>query len=628
MNPTLFIFFIAFLSYGFYGAGLLESSPDSLTYINWIYFFMPIIAFILVYICSKNSLYQSGLRPINSLKKAFSLHDYLLLALIFIVLFLLASQYLSSSISNDSFAYATSGLIHVFKLAEIFIYRIFSFDDYYVHFLFQIISIALLLGLLLLSIIIFAQNNLSNKSKILILLLLLFIFRIAILLLGGNENQHPPMIGFPVLLFSSIFGPSDYSFKLSYFFTYFIFALFFYFYTKKISNSIISFITTISLLSLPGILFLSTSVEQSYWAMLCFTLTLILLANKVSYQIIFTIITMFCFLRSASIFACLPVMMHCIFYNRDSTKLYLNRFKELLTNSTVILLFLPFFLFSLMESPGSSLGRISFQEGIQSIFVQGSIFRHPLNTFGPIVLAVLLSSVSLTIKDRTSQIGVLFLLFIVMLYNFIDSSGHSKYQLEIISPFIIFFMYQLIKACRKKLHQYIICAGCLLILSINVLTIVDFKNKCLDSSNPYDTNKFLYSTKVGCNFIFQPPFDLAPALQFIRKVDGFSSFYLPGLYYGSNLPHILNKAKIGELRDINRNLEKQLRIERKNNISWIASDAKLLNDNTSINYVLIADVQDAEILKVNLQELGWKEVFFFENQNFLTPTYVMRRNSL
>ena len=286
------------------------------------------IIYVLVYICSKNSLYQSGLRPINSLKKAFSLHDYLLLALIFIVLFLLASQYLSSSISNDSFAYATSGLIHVFKLAEIFIYRIFSFDDYYVHFLFQIISIALLLGLLLLSIIIFAQNNLSNKSKILILLLLLFIFRIAILLLGGNENQHPPMIGFPVLLFSSIFGPSDYSFKLSYFFTYFIFALFFYFYTKKISNSIISFITTISLLSLPGILFLSTSVEQSYWAMLCFTLTLILLANKVSYQIIFTIITMFCFLRSASIFACLPVMMHCIFYNRDSTKLYLNRFKR------------------------------------------------------------------------------------------------------------------------------------------------------------------------------------------------------------------------------------------------------------------------------------------------------------
>ena len=121
---------------------------------------------------------------------------------------------------------------------------------------------------------------------------------------------------------------------------------------------------------------------------------------------------------------------------------------------------------------------------------------------------------------------------------------------------------------------------------------------------------------------------MAPALQFIRKVDGFSSFYLPGLYYGSNLPHILNKARIGELRDINRNLEKQLRIERKNNISWIASDAKLLNDNTSINYVLIADVQDAEILKVNLQELGWKEVFFFENQNFLTPTYVMRRNSL
>ena len=117
---------------------------------------MPIIAFILVYICS-NPLYQSGLRPINSLK-AFSLHDYLLIALIFIVL-LLASQYLSSSISNDSFAYATSGLIHVFKLAEIFIYRIFGFDDYYVHFLFQIISIALLLGLLLLSIIIFAQNN-------------------------------------------------------------------------------------------------------------------------------------------------------------------------------------------------------------------------------------------------------------------------------------------------------------------------------------------------------------------------------------------------------------------------------------------------------------------------------------
>ena len=628
MNLTLFIFFIAFLSYGFYGAGLLDSSPHNLSYINWIYFFMPIIAFILVNIYSKNSTYQSSLHPINSIKKAFSMYDYLLLTVIFIVLFFLSSQYLSSSISNDSFAYATSGLIHVFKLAEIFIYRIFTFDDYYVHLLFQLISIALLFGLLLLSIVIFAQNSLSNKSKIFILLLLLFVFRIAILLLGGNENQHPPMIGFPVLLFSSIFGPSDYSFKLSYFFTYCIFALFFYFYTKKISNSIISFITTISLLSLPGILFLSATVEQSYWAMLCFTLTLILLANKVSYQIIFTIITMFCFLRSASIFACLPVMMHCIFYNRDSTKLYLNRFKELLTSSTVILLFLPFFLFSLIESPGTSIGRITFQEGIQSIFVQGNIFRHPFDTFGPIALAVMLSSMSLTIKNKVSQIGVLFLLFLVMLYSFIDSTGHTKYQLEIISPFIIFFMYQLIKTYRKKFHQYMICAGCLLMLSFNILTIVDFKNHCLDSRYPYDTNKFLYSTKVGCNFIFQPPFDLAPAFQFVREVDGFNSFYLPGLYYGGNLPHILNKVRIGELRNINRNLEKQLSIERKNNISWIASDARLLNDNIGINYVLIADVQDAELLKINLQKLGWEEVFFFENQNFSLPTYILKRNNL
>lgn len=624
-NPTFLTFFIAFMSYGFYGAGLLDISFKNISFLGWVYFFMPIVAFVLVSIFEKNSLNYAEYRPIISLKKEFSYYDYIFLVLIATLLFLMSTQYLSNSISNDSYSYASAGLVHVFNVVELLISKFTIFDDYYAHLLFQFVSIILIIGLLLVSIIFFAKNNFSILSKLLILLLLLSACRLAILLLGGNANQHPPMMGFPVLLFSSFLGPSDYSLKLSYFFTYIIFAFIFYFYTKKASNSLVSFIATISILSLPGFLFLSSTVEQSYWAMLCFVLTLILLANAVSYKTIFAIIVVFCFFRSASIFSCLPVALHCIFYNRESNKLYADRFKELLMSATVVILFLPFFLFSLIESPGTSLGRLSFVDGIQSLFIQGNIFKYPLDTFGLYVMVLLIGGALLTLKNRQSQIAVLFLLFLIIIYNLIDTSGYSKYQLEIISPFVIFFAYQMIKTYTKRLHEYAICVVCLCLLYFNIFTIVDFKNRCLEKGNPYDTSRFLYSTKSGCNFVFQPPFDLAPAFKYIREVNGFSNFYLPGLYYGGTLPHVLNKIKISEFKSINLNLENQLNVERKNNIHWTASDAKLLNNNISIDYILIADVQNAESLRDDLLSLNWQIVFFYKTQNFLLPTYVMKR---
>ena len=120
-NPTFLTFFIAFMSYGFYGAGLLDISFKNISFLGWVYFFMPIVAFVLVSIFEKNSLNYAEYRPIISLKKEFSYYDYIFLVLIATLLFLMSTQYLSNSISNDSYSYASAGLVHVFNVVELLI---------------------------------------------------------------------------------------------------------------------------------------------------------------------------------------------------------------------------------------------------------------------------------------------------------------------------------------------------------------------------------------------------------------------------------------------------------------------------------------------------------------------------
>ena len=75
-------------------------------------------------------------------------------------------------------------------------------------------------------------------------------------------------------------------------------------------------------------------------------------------------------------------------------------------------------------------------------------------------------------------------------------------------------------------------------------------------------------------------------------------------------------------KDINQN---QNKLNLANNISWISADAKLINDDERIKYVLIADMINSSKLEGDLIDLGWKKIFNDIEKSFLTKISVLTK---
>ena len=145
------------------------------------------------------------------------------------------------------------------------------------------------------------------------------------------------------------------------------------------------------------------------------------------------------------------------------------------------------------------------------------------------------------------------------------------------------------------------------------------------SSTPYNEQKFEYEAKFGCNFVSQPPFKLTDAYNELRRLDGFSSMYLPGVYYDGTLSQIMNGATVQEWKSITKILNNQKEIERSHKIDWRGSNALDIDQNNEIRFVIIADVLNAAKLKESLIELGWLVRSSYTHPMFYTNVTLLER---
>lgn len=617
--------FLTLIAYGFYGAGtenfqnLLSSLP------HLIHFLLPIIVFLLF-------LNKDFFRLSNNIL-VFSLPSFqaaktklLIIFLISIFLFVLSGNYMHLSITNDGLYYATNGIIHLLKISEIIVSGSDQFDEISIGLIIRLTGLAIVISTIILIFILFQIKNFSNVSKILIFGFILISLRVLISILGGATNPHPPLMGLPIFISTIFFGLNDFSLKLSYFLPFLALIYFIFSKLQEEATTLNALVLCIAIASMPGVLFLGSTVEQSLWSMICFSVVLIMLLKKsnIQYRNIFIIILLFCFMRSASIFAILPVIFHALFISKNKISL-ISKLRNLLKDASPLIFFLPFFIYTIIEGAEITVDRVAPTLGIIELFVSGAVFANLINSFGYFFSFVFLLLLLANLKDINGWMGLFFLLFLTVMYGLIDNSGHAKYQLEIYIPLFIFSILLFLKIYKNILGIALSVIGTVMII-INISTLVNFKSFCIVDKNAFDSISAKYNLEFGCNFVTHPPFRLDDAYKVIKEKNGFKNLYMPGVYYEGTLSPMMSKLTVGEWKSMKKLLFNQSRLERENGISWISGDAKLIHKNNNIQYVILAETQNYKKINGQLNNLGWKTIMMNTDKEFGTQVFVLSRN--
>jgi len=621
-NNIYYIFF--FLGYGFYGSGISVNSN-----LNIVYILSPIFSFLLIFFLKKENdiIFQFNIK--KKFSNLVSRVDFIFAILIFLILFYLTFEKITLSISDDEYAYSSLGLIH----SNFIISKISNLEqiaDIKVKNLYRIISFFLILSVFLYFLII--NFFIKNKTfyQLCLLVISVILIRYVIFISGGNSFPHPAFIGLPTLVATSLFGLSDLSIKLFYFLIYFFFAVYYYLRLKNFTNRIVGFIITISLFSIPGVLYLGTSVEQSLFSLICFSIILIELNinDKPDYKKLIIIVLFFSFFRILSLISLALIFFHILINSKSLKDLYYQNI-SLIKKSYSLLLVLPFVFFSFSYNPTITVNRVglNFLSDL-SFFKQ--IPKIIIDSFTPIpgLIVIILIIFSFLFWKKNFKLIIFTSLNIIIYGNVLFSpTWDNKYSYEIFFPILIFLYYHLIKKNYKKIVSNILIITSILIFSSNLIILKKFNFFCLENKNPLNENHY-FNLKFGCKIIFNHPFDLKTSYNFLKNQNkfNFKNLYVPGVYYGL-LPSVINGMKTSEYmqhREIN---IKQNRLNELNSVSWISASSKNINQDERINYVLLADLIDAKKIELELLNTGWSELYRHKHSHYNTLVVILNKKN-
>ena len=611
-----FYFFIFFFAYGIYAAGTDKNSDLAVVHI-----FFPLIILLIIFILNKQN--EIIFKFKSNIDFFFKDKNYLFFFIILFSLFFLSWEKISLSITDDENAYINLGLVHSNILIDKISDNPEILNSIKIKSIFQLISLFIFLG----SIIFFSIIKMFSEKKIIQIIILsaaIILLRLVVNNFGGNTFPHPPLIGLPALFSVSIFGLSDLVLKFSHFVIFNLFAFYIFLKIKENNSSITSLIITICLFSMPGILYLGISYEQSLWTMICYTLILFeTKKDNLNYKKIFIIIIFFSFFRILSLLSLALIFFYVLYRSKSVREFYVETV-IIIKNSYPLLIVLPFILFSFFDRSNVTVDRVGF-EFLNYNFLIYSLPKMLFDSYffyagGLIILCILISIVYF----RQFKIMLSFIAVLIIIYSNVITAN-SKYLYEIFFPLLVFVIISLNFNLNKiNLKKYIIPL-LVLLLPFNIALLKGFKNFCLDKSKPF--NEFhIYEVKYGCWFHDNHPFDIAKAYDFIEQQENFSykNLYVPGVYYGI-LPSIINGMKVNDLKEHKSVNKKQNKLNLQNNIAWLSASAKMINSDPRINYVLIADMLAPLKLEKDLSKSGWEKIYDKTDKSFLTKITVLHK---
>jgi len=567
------------------------------------------------------------------------------------ILTLLSFGLLGLSLSGDEIVYSQMGVIHGLEIARILSETTSFFDEIAFKYLVQLFS--LLSSIALLVIIFFSIKINSNRNRIFLFIFLLLVTRILVSLLGGNTYAHPPLSSLFPLIFGSLFGINDLTFKLSYFIPYSIFIFILYRELCRRLDAISSFLLCLAFSTIPILLSLGSVVEQSLWSVICYCLiiTKIISEKNPNYFKLVILVTIFSFFRITSIFALIPIFTHFLIINiaEFSKKDFLVKNLRLIIPVFAILPFLGFTVFySTHYSQDQSLSNAS-------IFIEtllaGEIFSFVWSSFNFYWLVPIIFSFSLPSFKGVKASLFIFAFCLITLFHFLSNPmlwGISKYQAEYVLPFVLVGSLLLLHYLSKF---KLIVIGRLMVLTLAILNTWIFTNfpsncKAYDLTNSEETNinhsigwPFIVTSSEkeighltepllkggsGCNIISNYPYNSKGAYSFILELKKESYVYSPGVHYGV-LPQIMSGFDVKSIKSVNKILKHQDEKKSENNIPWIGGDAQLINSDTKIQLVVLDLVSSKDKLIRDLLQFGWIVVAEFKDSRYKSSVLVLSR---
>jgi hypothetical protein len=615
IKENLIYYFIFLFGYGVFGAGIAINNNLEIFYL-----LTPLIFFSLIFILNNENetILHLKKETFTSIKIAESIY----LIIIFVFLLYLVNERIFLSIADDEYAYSSLGLIHsnfiISSLSNYELLKEISVKKFY-HFF----SLTILLSIIFY---IYCINKIFKNKIIYQVLAILFtvlIARYVIFKFGGNPFPHPPLLAISSLISTALFGLSDLSIKFIPFLIYNLFAYYYFFKLRKYINDLISLLIVLGLFSIPGVLYMSTLIEQSLFSMICFSIIGIELTtnSKPNYKKLFIIILFFSLFRVLSILALILIAFHIVL-NSNSLKNFFENSILATKKAYPLLLFLPFIFFSFTFDNDLTVNRVGLS------FLNIKFFTHILplviidnfTFFVGILLFIFLLGLIYFWKKTFFLIG--FLIICLVVYGNVIAQD-NKYSYEIFFPIILSFLLIYYSSIKKIWSKNLLSFLIVLIIFSNIFILKKFSSFCLIKEKPFNNNH-TYEVKFGCNIIYAHPFDLKSSFIFLKKHDEFSfeNLYIPGVYYGL-LPSIINGIKISEYEQHKKINSEQNKLNVLHGINWISAEAKNINKDKNIKFVLVADLENSEKLINELILSGWSKINENINPNFKTISVIL-----
>lgn len=622
-NWAWVIFFAFFIAYGYYGA----IAPGYAAYkTNWVASLGQTIL-----LCGIQTAFGlAAWKKSSYFKDSISIYtrDLPVLFSFILIGYVLSHERLQHSLFSDEISYAGSAHGHS-------IYIVLALGKYFAalggvtaQYLIQAVSFLMLVSV---GTLIFFSSRWTPKIRIIIFVILLILGRIVFAIKGGNGSPHPPLHLLPLFLTGSLFGLNDLSFKLSYFLTYAIFLTVLYKMLLRVFFSSVSYITVLAIGTIPLLSYLSTVVEHSFWAFICFTLVLveIITSPKLNYPRLICFVSIAVLMRQPIFLVLLPIFLLLAIEIYQSGAL--GRWAK---TSWVIflplLLFLPFLVASLLYGTPSTdaLGQGSMLERVKLAAESGVILDSVLRSI-PLWWLIFLpfAFIPLLASSVSRNVGLLlFCTMAIMVYYSINPSlwGYAKYQAEYAAPVVIAGLLLLMARIKKlKQTKFIVIACTIALLILNVKDLVEKPHlKKIEGKNLEEKFNVIIEAESIKHLVAAVPYEYKKAYAFIRQAKLDEETYSIGLTYGV-LPEVMNGFSVRAVR-ASYDMYNGQEINRLN--STKAGDrVDMIEADYRIQAVMIGIISGKQELIEEFRRRSWRQVAEFKNTQYGTTIIIMRR---
>lgn len=557
-----------------------------------------------------------------------SAQDFLICISFALICLALSHERLQYSLYSDEISYAGSAHGHSIYMALALAKYLPGLGAVTAQYLVQAISLTLLVSLMAL---IYLSSRWTPKTKITVFLILLLLGRMVFAAKGGNGSPHPPLHLLPLFITGSLLGISDVSFKLSYFLAYAIFLTLLYRMLLRVLPRSISYFTVLAIGTMPLLSYLSTVVEHSFWAFICFTLVFveIITSPRLNYPRLISFVSIAALMRQPSFLALCPVILMLV------TKTYrANALRQWIRESILILLpllmFLPVLLSSLLHGTPSTdaLGHGEMMVRVKTAVENGIVLSSISNAI-PVWWLPFMIFAFLPLPGKTKSLSVGLFLFAVLavgVYYAINPSlwGYAKYQAEYAAPIAIAGLLILMMFVGKRdrgRRLLLTCAMVLLILNIKTLTDPPYM-KHIAGHNLEAEFHMVLETDALKPLLAAVPYEYKKAYALLRSYELDGVTYSIGATYGV-LPEIMNGYSVGAVQasyDIYKGQEA-------NRLGAIESgvNVDMIEKNDRIKAVMIGAISGKQKLIEIFIKKGWVEIAEFKNMQYGTTIVIMKK---